>query len=199
MRVISNGIDCLKFYPDTEAGKITRSSLGLEADDIVCLYVARVDPMKAHNMLVKVAALCPKIRFVFVGNGTEKLSVPKNVTLLGKRNDMRELYNASDLLVNWSYFGEGFPNVIAEAMACGTPVFANNIGDSWFIIGDTGYKSSSNSPHQIANEIKTLVQMPTSLAEKNRIINRIKENFSCIGMVEAYFDIYNNNDVEISL
>lgn len=199
LRVISNGINCMKFYPDKEAGKIARSSLGLKADDIVCLYVARVDPMKAHNTLVKVAALCPKIRFVFVGNGTEKLDAPKNVTLLGSRSDMRELYNASDLLVNWSHYGEGFPNVIAEAMACGTPVFANNIGDSWFIIGDTGYKSSSNSPHQIANEIKTLVQMPISIAEKKRIIKRIKENFSYKCMIKAYFDIYNNDDAEISL
>ena len=77
----------------------------------------------------------------------------KNVLGLGVRYDMPKIYNACDWVLNISKFGEGFPNVIGEAMACGTPVCANDVGDSWRIIGDQDISLGTVSPEGIADRV----------------------------------------------
>ena len=199
MRVIANGIDCDSFCPDAKAGLTARAALGIGSDETVCLYVARVDPMKGHDRLSMAAGLCPEVKFIFVGDGTDRLDVPDNVITLGTRQDMSALYNAVDWLVSWSHYGEGFPNVIAEAMACGTPVCANDSGDSWFVIGDTGHKCTAHTPQQIAEEIRMLAQRPASKAERQRAVKRIKDHFSVKAMISAYAAVYQADHVKVSL
>ena len=132
MKTIFNGIDSNQYFIDRANGLEFRKSIGLNTKDIVFLYVARVDPMKGHDFLISVAKACPKFKFIFVGNGTRELELPKNVIPLGIKNEMRPIYNSADWGINWSHFGEGFPNVIGEAMACGLPVYSNDVGDSGF-------------------------------------------------------------------
>ena len=138
MLVIPNGINTDEFYKcDAERLEI-RKSLGLDQNVRLFLYAARVDPMKGHDLILSLAERFPETVFLFVGHGTEYLKVPKNVIALGVRRDMRKVYNAADWLISLSNFGEGFPNVIGEAMACGLPVFANDSGDSWRSSGQRG-------------------------------------------------------------
>ena len=123
MLVIPNGINTKEFYK-CEAGRLEiRKSLGLDQNARVFLYAARVDPMKGHDLILSLAERFPETVFLIVGLGTDYLKVPKNVIALGLRRDMRKVYNAADCLISSSNFGEGFPNVIGEAMACGLPVF----------------------------------------------------------------------------
>ena len=194
MAIIPNGIDTEKFFPDKKSGMCIRHELGVTDDTPLVLYAARVDPMKGHQEVISVAKLCPGIQFIFVGKGTELLDTPKNVFGLGIRHDMPKIYNACDWVLNISKFGEGFPNVIGEAMACGTPVCANDVGDSWRIIGDQGYRLGTVNPEGVASELCTLVKSHSPQTRQKCIARHISKHFSIAKMVSSYSSLYMQNN-----
>ena len=65
----------------------------------------------------------------------KRLKLSNHVKLLGQTDNISEVMNGLDLHILSSSYGEGFPNVIAESMACGTPCIATDVGDSSFVIG----------------------------------------------------------------
>jgi glycosyltransferase involved in cell wall biosynthesis len=136
--VIPNGIDTHRFAPDGAARARLRRDLGLQDGEICVLHAARVDPMKDHPLLLEAAAALPALRFLAAGAGTDALRGPPNFSGLGIRADMPALYAAADLFLSTSAFGEGFANVIGEAMAAGCPVVATDVGDAARIVGETG-------------------------------------------------------------
>ena len=184
--IIPNGIDTNKFFPDKKSGNDIRRELGITIGTPVVLYAARVDPMKGHQAVISVAKLCSGMKFIFVGKGTQCLDVPENVLTLGIRHDMEKIYNACDLVISFSEFGEGFPNVIGEAMACGTPVIANNVGDSWRVIGDTGYKIASYKDKAAVSELLETITGSLNKLPKSRIRKQITTSFSLELMISRY-------------
>jgi|GEM_PF-138039 len=100
-------------------------------------------PMKDHATFIAASKLItlkhPQAQFIIVGTDTETLEVPDNVQLLGERHDLPELTASLNIAVSSSAFGEGFPNVVGEAMACAVPVVATDIGDTRWLMGDTGH------------------------------------------------------------
>ena len=197
MVIIPNGIDTDKFFPDKKSGTNIRQKLGVKDDTPLVLYAARVDPMKGHQTVISVAKLCPDIQFIFTGKGTEILDVPKNVLGLGIRDDMPKMYNACDWVLNISKFGEGFPNVIGEAMACGTPVCANDVGDSWRIMGDQGHRLRTVSPEGVAEDLCTLFKRHSQLPKEKRIALHISKHFSIAKMISSYSSLYMQNNSEL--
>ncbi|MEZ5386105.1 MAG: glycosyltransferase [Prosthecobacter sp.] len=138
--VVPNGIDTARFQPRPRQPSIA-PTFGL---------VGRLSPMKDHATFLKSAALVPDARFVIVGSGDEtyarqmrdlaaSLGIADRVTWLPAQDDMPSVYATFDCLVNSSAFGEGFSNVIGEAMACGVPCIASDVGDSAAIIGDPSH------------------------------------------------------------
>ena len=73
----------------------------------------------------------------------DEYSLRENILLLGEREEINELMCFIDCHVLSSSYGEAFPNVIAEAMACSTPCIATNVGDSKNIIGKFGWTTDS--------------------------------------------------------
>jgi len=188
--VIPNGISTERFCPDLEARHRVRSEWGVQDHEKVIGIVGRLDPVKDHpTFLQAVTSLTQKrnhLRVVCVGDGpteyrdsllqlTRSLRLSDYVIWLAGRSDMPAVYNGLDLLVN-SSTREGFSNVIAEAMACGVPCVATNVGDSAWLMGNLGEVVPPRDPIALAKAMgKVLDQKPQNGAQIRR---HIVEQFS---------------------
>ncbi|MBX9775412.1 MAG: glycosyltransferase [Xanthobacteraceae bacterium] len=161
---IPNGVDTERFRPRPEARRRLRQEIGAGVDDPVIGYVARLHPMKDVPAFLRAARLFadshPNCRFVACGDGFHRngevsalvaqAGLTDRVHLLGVRNDMEAVYPAFDVLALSSAYGEGFPNVLIEAMACGIPCVATDVGDSRAIVADTGLIFPPRDPEALA-------------------------------------------------
>jgi len=151
--VIDNGIDIGRFRPGPEQRRLFRDSLDIAAGTALVGIVGRLDPMKDHRTFLEAAALMRRevadIRFIVVGSGASEqqrqlqelaaaLHLERAIIWHEARDDVERVYNGLDVLVSSSAYGESFPNVVAEAMACGVPVVVTNVGDSARIVGSAG-------------------------------------------------------------
>ncbi len=138
--LIENGVDIEWFAPDAKDATV-RSALGIDAQALVILQVARVHPHKGHQELLKafaeVAEAFDDVHLVLVGEGTERLRGTR-IHGLGLQRDVRRYYSMSDLLVNPSRT-ESSPTVVLEAMSCGVPCVVTRAGASADLVGDTGF------------------------------------------------------------
>ncbi|MBN3907572.1 MAG: glycosyltransferase [Nostoc sp. NMS1] len=198
MVVIPNGIDTERFQPNPEAGLQVRTEWRISKDTILIGLVGRLDPMKDHPTFLKaVALLCKEredVRFVCVGMGSheytqelyqlaEKLEVAEKVIWAGGRADMPDIYSALDITCSSSSYGEGFSNVIGEAMACGVPCVVTDVGDSAWIIGDTGIVVPPNNPEALKAGITSLINIISSQNYSPcRIRQRIISHFSVLNL-----------------
>ena len=206
LHVIPNGFDLSAFQPDPDARRAVRAELGISDDTPVIGMVARVDPQKDHRSFVEAAARLlaqrPDVRFVLCGHNTS----PANATLaewidaagvrpachvLGPRHDIPRLTAAFDI-ATLSSVGEGFPNVLGEAMACGVPCVATDVGDSAEVIGDTGYVVPPRDPAALARAWDEL--LAAGCAERQalgqRARQRIEERFSIHHVARLYEQTY---------
>jgi glycosyltransferase involved in cell wall biosynthesis len=205
--VIPNGFDLDFFHPDPDARKTFREKLGLSQKSILIGLIARFDPMKDHNTFLRAAfSLLKKyedVHFILVGeNINEKNNrlvklikssgKEKNFYLLGQRDDIPYIMAALDIHTISSTFGEGFSNVIGEAMACGIPCVVTNVGDSALIVQETGKVVPPNDPEAVASAWSELIEVGhyerQKLGELAR--QRIKENFNVSKIVFQYEKVY---------
>lgn len=126
IKVIPNGVDVRLFHPPiAENRRFLRQQFALKNEQPVLLFVGRFVEKKGLDVLRRLAVLFPDWRFWLAGNGsidpTTWLLPNIHVFSDRKGQSLAELYQAADLLLMPSY-GEGFPLVIQEAMACGLPV-----------------------------------------------------------------------------
>jgi glycosyltransferase involved in cell wall biosynthesis len=165
MVVIPNGIDIDRFHPDLVSRNERRQAWGVADGEHLIGLVGRFDPMKGHDTFIKEAALLSRrrdnIRYICVGDGPEafkqKLMDQSKELGLGQQmmwapasNDIGAVYNALDLVTSCSSFGEGFSNVIGEAMACGRPCVVTDVGDARRIVGDISHVVASGDPADLA-------------------------------------------------
>lgn len=190
--VIPNGVDLERFAPDAGTRAAIRAQWGIPEDQPAVIHVARVDPMKDHDGFIAVARALPDVAFVAVGAGTERLTAPANVRTLGKRNDIAALYAAADLALSTSAFGEGFPNVIAEAMASGVPVVATDVGDVRRIVGETGEITRPRDTGAIVAAIRRLLSEPPAQRAGRGAASRqrIERQFSLDRAVAAFNSLH---------
>jgi glycosyltransferase involved in cell wall biosynthesis len=163
--VIPNGVDTQRFAIDRDAGSRLRASWRVPEACLLVGIVARMDPMKDHRSFLKAAALVAgsrdDARFVCIGTGPEQyvselkgfaaeLGIGDKMIWPGAIiGDLRAAYNALNICCSSSSF-EGTSNAIAEAMACGVPCVATDVGDSRLIVGETGFVVPANNSSALA-------------------------------------------------
>lgn len=161
---IPNGYALDKIKPDSQSRLAVRDALSIPSDAFIIGMVARFDPQKDHHNLIKaldqIKQSGQKFICLLVGFGMDDHNAPlmaelsaagvtQHVKLLGPRNDIPAVMNALDVHV-LSSLGEAFPNVLAEAMACGTPCVTTDVGDAALIVGDHGWVVSARNPAALA-------------------------------------------------
>ncbi|MDL1963284.1 MAG: glycosyltransferase [Deltaproteobacteria bacterium] len=200
MIVIQNGIDTTKFSPKPPLREKTRKEWEISNNEILIGLVARLDPKKDHITFLKAAAqvlrVRPDVRFICAGRGDEiyyerlrhigdECGLSSRILWARSRNDMPAVYNGLDILCLSSAFGEGFPNAIGEAMACGVPCVVTDVGDSARIVGDNGIVVPPGQPEVMASGLLEMVSQIEKNKEdpENRLRRRIVEEFSVKKMV----------------
>ncbi|MDB5904080.1 MAG: hypothetical protein JWM26_2958 [Betaproteobacteria bacterium] len=204
--VLPNGFDTDVFRPSAEARSSVRSALGLGPDAVLAGLIGRYHPMKQHAKFIEAAALVsrrfPDVHYVLAGDridgsnaelvqAVEQHGLRARVHLLGRRDDMHVVAAALDLAVSASSSGEGFPNVVGEAMSCGVPCVVTDVGDSAFVVGDTGLTVPPGDTRALAGAIEALVGSDARRVELGaRARQRVVERFSLDAVVRAYEDLY---------
>lgn len=210
--VISNGYDLSTFKIDDDSRNLIRDELSIGKNPVIGM-VGRYDPQKNHKGLIEALAIVKKNGYIFdlilVGrdlnerNKTLLSQIRKSglydqTHLLDQRNDISSIMNALDLHVLSSSYGEGFPNVIAEAMACGAPCIATDVGDSKKIIDSFGVVIPPNNVPALSNAIISFLNLMKSEQEWNAFRingkNHIRSNFSIEVMISNYRKIWSDKD-----
>ncbi len=207
MVVVPNGFDLSRYGPDTEARLSVRLELGLREDIPLVGLIARFNPQKNQAGFFEAAKLvhlnCPDAHFLLAGAGVEEhnptlrdairqAGVEANTHLLGKREDIPRLMAALDVLASSSSFGEAFPNVLGEAMACGVPCVVTGVGDSAEIVGETGRVVAVEDMRGLAHNIVEILQLSHEehRAMGARARERIRERFEIESVVRKYERFY---------
>ncbi len=201
--VLPNGVDTVVFAPSASARVALCDELGLPAQAFIVGHLARFHPMKDHVGFLQAAALLrasvPEAHFVMAGRGVdqesaalvaeiERLGLAGHVHLLGERGNVSALLAGLDLFVLSSAWGEGFPNVVVEAMACGVPVVTTDVGDAAAVVGETGRVVAPGEPQALAEAMVSLYELGEAerraLGEVAR--RRVVESFAIAAVAQRY-------------
>jgi glycosyltransferase involved in cell wall biosynthesis len=191
--IVANGIDVERFKPMPRAE--ARARLGLSTDGMLIGMAARVDPFKDHANFLSAARIARDAgyqgAFVLAGADVEALRAD-NVICLGALADMPAFYAALDVATLSSSHGEGFPNAIAEAMACGVPVVATDVGDTADVLGQGGIVVAPCDARALARGWLDMTQLSASAREAigGRGRARVVERFALGAMIAAFEWIY---------
>ena len=203
MQVIPNGIDMSRFQINASSGQKIRQYWGISEEIILIGLISRLDPMKDHPTFLQAAALLRErqenVYFVCVGDGptaykqqlfelTTKLGLDDRLTWAGSKTDLPAIYSALDIFTSSSAFGEGFPNVVGEAMACGLPCVVTDVGDSARIVDALGKLVPAKNPQAMADAWKEIISgefEPDAMA----IRARIAQKFSVAALVQKSVEI----------
>jgi D-inositol-3-phosphate glycosyltransferase len=216
IKVIPCGTDIDNFHimPKSEA----RAKLGFIANEAVILYVGRFDPRKGIETLVRACAHLQSqpdaaptaVRLVIVGgseadqpDGIERQRIEALVQELGLAHQTQFVgrvghdrlplyYTAADVCVIPSHY-EPFGLVAIEAMACGTPVVASDVGGLKFTVvpEETGLLVPPQDPAAFAHAIQRILADDLWARKLQRQASaRVQQNFSWSGVAVQLSDLY---------
>lgn len=209
MTVIPNGFDLMRFKPDEAHRTQGRWRLGAREENLLIGIVGRYDPQKDHTTFVRAAGELARtradVRFVMCGpdidrdnrelmNLLAQEGIGERCRLTGPVEDTGAVFNALDVLVSSSAFGEGFPNVLGEAMACGVPCVSTDVGDAAMILADTGRIVRVGDWRALAREVGALLDIGACAREAlgNRARARIEQHFSLPQIAHRFQELYVN-------
>lgn len=204
--VIPNGVDTAAFAASDQARRDLRAELGLPGDAFLVGLVARFHPQKDHRNFVQAAATFrdrQDVHFVLAGRDVtpanrelmgwiDSAGMSDRIHVLGPRSDTSPLFAAFDLGTLTSTYGEAFPLVVVEGMACAVPWVVTDVGDSKDIVGGTGRSVPPRRPDLLAAAWREILE---SDGERRRELGRaarerVVTRFDLARTLQAYAAVY---------
>jgi glycosyltransferase involved in cell wall biosynthesis len=209
MLVIHNGIDVELFHPDEKYGACFREEIGLSVDDFIIGMVGRYAPIKGHiyllqafkQLLASNELNVPSIKLVLIGRDIADAEILQpfitdmmlvnHLIIVPERADIYKVMPAFNLLCLPSK-SEGFPNVVAEAMACGVPALVTDVGDAAVIVGAPALVLPPLNFEALSEKMLDYINLSqtdkTVLAKKARA--RVCHYFSVESAWQKYDELY---------
>ncbi len=206
MVTIPNGYDLSYYRHQNSAGRELRAELGVSAGTPLIGMISRNHPDKDLPTFFSAARILAdkneQVCFLLVGTGlipsnkeiailVEKYNLQKRIFLLGPRIDIPYIASAFNI-GTLSSVTEGFPNVIAETMACEIPFVTTNVGDAALLVGDTGIIVPPRDPYQLAMAWQKMIFLTTNsrraLGQAAR--KQIQEKYSLAKMLDNYCAVW---------
>jgi glycosyltransferase involved in cell wall biosynthesis len=202
--LVPNGID-LDRLKSVRTSEEVRAELGTPPKARVILFAGRLEEVKNLPMLLEAFYLllgkgCEAHLWI-AGDGNERavleervlqLELGGRVRVLGVRRDLPDLFHAADLFALTSH-SEGLPNVVLEAMGCGTPAIVSPHAGCGDLIrsGENGWISPRQDPASYAALFEEALASPERLASAGEKAKRtIRENYSVDVMVSRMAGVY---------
>lgn len=201
--LIPNGFDLEAFRPCLEARRSVRRELGIPEGAPLLGQFARFHPEKNQALfLTALAGLPREVHGVLAGQGIHEGNpdlrkalmhpgLEGRVHLLGERTDMPRLTAALDLAVSPSW-NEGFSNALGEALACGVPCVATDVGDSAALVGPSGALVPAGDAealgHAIARLLSQSAEARSAMGEDAR--RRVEANWGIRSVAGQYENLY---------
>jgi len=192
--VLRNGVDLQRFHPGGRAEG--RSRLGFSGPTLIS--VGHLIERKAHDLAVAAMPHLPGYSLVIVGEGPDRPLLEQRIAKLGLSDRVRlagaiphdrlqEYYAAADALVLASS-REGWPNVLLEAMACGTPVVASSIWGNPEVVAsqEAGRLMAQRSGAGIAEAVNRLFSSLPDRAATRRYAERFSWDETSEGQIEVF-------------
>ena len=218
--IIPPGVDVSHFYPiPSDEAKVY---VGLKPEDRMVLFVGRIEPLKGVDTLIE-AMSCVQLKeerpvhLAIIGGDPaaspqemsaemarlqklcDDLAVGQTVVFLGKRDQdkLPYYYSAAQLLVMPSHY-ESFGMVALEAMACGTPVIASEVGGLAYLVrdGETGFTIPDQEPEALCEKISWLLRDHNLHATMSQRAVEYAQDYAWEKIAKQIVDLYRSLLVE---
>ena len=171
-------------------------------------HFARYHPIKDHKCFIESISILknkiPNLKVVMAGTNIDsennalmsiivKYNLESTVLLLGEQSDVINIMNSLDLFVLSSAWGEGFPNVLLEAMCCGIPVVSTNVGDAAVVVSGAGKIIEISDNVALSEEILNFYNMNVEQREEigKLGVKRVCELYDIIKVRSEYIKLWN--------
>ncbi|MBY6951629.1 glycosyltransferase family 4 protein [Clostridium botulinum] len=205
--IVNNGID-LNYYKDKKTYNNLKKELSIEEKDFVYIMIARMHPIKNHNLLIEAFYKLKKeyknVKLILLGDGVEeenlkgkvdKLNLNDNIIFLGFEENIEDYIKISDISILTSLNEGGAPPlVILESGIQKVPVIASNVGDiSYTINKNTGFLIDPTSVHDIYDKMKEAYSNKNKLHTLGEnLYNTVINKYSMESFCKSYYECYKN-------
>jgi glycosyltransferase involved in cell wall biosynthesis len=205
--VLPNGFDPDRLAPSLQRRDAARARLRVREDETLIGMIARYHPMKDFPSFVSAVSGVlrdrVKIRVLMAGPGVDEANVDLverlaaaglagRVDLAGEIADVASVLPGLDVFCLSSAWGEAFPNIIGEAMACAVPCVATDVGDIREIIGQTGYVVPPRDSPALMRALSEMVSLPAAARRELGLAarGRIQSQYDIRDIVRQYLEMY---------